>query len=908
MKISVLFVLLATATQVNAAGLRSLTAGKALVSPVVECTPEAPCGKCMGDCDTDSDCMDGLICYQKAGKPQTEAEAMVPGCNGLDWSKTDWCVEPYEETEAPASGTPLVLPVMSCSADEPCGECMGDCDSDADCMDGLYCYQKQGKAQNEMEATVPGCVGLDWSKTDWCVRHQGVPPAPAEMSFNRIASFLVCTQIDANCDDDTETVSEIIYASKDGMTLVYTDGTNEVLGFVDIADPHNPLPAGTVELGGEPTSTAVIGDYAVVCVNTSPSYTEPSGIMMVIDMATHEVLRTIDLGGQPDSVGVSPDENYIAIAIENERDEDLNDGIIPQLPAGWLIIIDTASDDVDEWSIRTVDLTGLDGVLFPSDPEPEYVDINTDNICVLTLQENNAIVLIDLPTGEVVNSFSAGSVTLVGIDIEENDLIEQTGTQTDRLREPDGVAWIGTRYIATADEGDYEGGSRTFTIFDKEGNVIYTSGTELDDIVTRIGHYPEGRSENKGNEPETVRYAEYGDMKILFVNSERASVVFVYDVADVHNPEFLQVLPAGVGPEGIYGIPSRNLVVAASEDDARDDKIRANIAIYELQEGSPVYPTLESTMMESGKYIPFAALSGLAAGNSMLYSVEDSFYMKSRIFTIDPSSYPYQIVDAMRIMDNNGVFAGVLAEQIEASIPGISETMINDDMTVNLDLEGIDVIEGGGFWVVSEGAGTMGDDSRPIESLNFLIRVSSSAVIEEVVVLPTEVNMIQVRFGFEGVAVDGDNIVVAFQRAWGDEDHPRIGIYNTASASWSFLFYPLDTRESQYGGWVGLSDLATLGEGKFLVLERDNQGGPDAAIKRIYTIDLGDFSMAEGTVLSKALVRDLMPDLAAGGGLIMEKIEGLAVDSDGNLWINNDNDGVDDNSGEQLLLNLGPMA
>ena len=122
--------------------------------------------------------------------------------------------------------------------------------------------------------------------------------------------------------------------------------------------------------------------------------------------------RTIDLGGQPDSVVVSPDGAYAAIAIENERDEDLNDGKIPQLPAGVLVIIDTAEDDVAAWTMRTKDLTGLDGLLYPEDPEPEYVAINADNVCAVALQENNAIVLVDLLTGTVTESFSAGSVDL----------------------------------------------------------------------------------------------------------------------------------------------------------------------------------------------------------------------------------------------------------------------------------------------------------------------------------------------------------------------------------------------------------------------------------------------------------------------------------------------------------------
>jgi hypothetical protein len=55
-------------------------------------------------------------------------------------------------------------------------------------------------------------------------------------------------------------------------------------------------------------------------------------------------------------------------------------------------------------------------------------------------------------------------------------------------------------------------------------------------------------------------------------------------------------------------------------------------------------------------------------------------------------------------------------------------------------------------------------------------------------------------------------------------------------------------------------------------------------------------------------VRDLIPDLKAPGGLLVEKVEGLAVSEAGDVWIINDNGGVDDNSGEQLLLNLGRIA
>ena len=58
-------------------------------------------------------------------------------------------------------------------------------------------------------------------------------------------------------------------------------------------------------------------------------------------------------------------------------------------------------------------------------------------------------------------------------------------------------------------------------------------------------------------------------------------------------------------------------------------------------------------------------------------------------------------------------------------------------------------------------------------------------------------------------------------------------------------------------------------------------------------------------LLAKKLVRDLIPDLESDNGLVLEKVEGLTVTEDGDVYIVTDNDGVDDSSGETQLINLG---
>ena len=735
--------------------------------------------------------------------------------------------------------------------------------------------------------------------------------------FSRLATYPICAQLElGDCNVDDETAAEIVTASTDGNTLIYSNSPFESLGFVDITDPSSPVGLGELDLGGEPTSVSVYGDYAVVAVNTSEDFVNVSGQLIVVDIASQRIEAQYPLAGQPDSIAVSPSGNYIAVVIENERDEDLGDGVPPQLPAGELIIFDISADPTT-WTQRTVSMTNI-ADLYTEDPEPEYVDINSDDVAVVTLQENNYIMLVDLASGVVTNGFSAGAVDLENIDATEEDpaLISLTESQSQVLREPDGVTWISTSHFVTADEGDLDGGSRGFTIFNTDGDVVYSSGNLLDHLAVRYGHYPDDRSGNKGNEPENAEFAEFDEVPYLFVNSERSSLIFVFDVTNPEAPIYKQALPAAAGPEGVLAIPSRNLLVAASEEDDRGDKLRSGLNVYELFEDTEAsYPTLESVDVD-GLPIAFGALSGLAADlteANILYSIEDSFYQSNRIFKIDTSTQPAQLVEAMPLVDANDAFANTQAADLAEDDPARDSAfdtidlaaMINDDGTVNIDPEGVAAAADGGFWVASEGSGTIGDAGRPINSLNFIFKTDEDANIEAVYTLPQDVNDIQLRFGFEGITEYAGNVYVAFQRAWGGEENPRIGIFNPTTEEWSFIFYPLDARESQRGGWVGLSDIISVGNGEMLVLERDNQGGPDAAIKRIYSVDVT--GAVDGDVLTKTLVRDLMDDLAAPGGLTYEKVEGLTVDLNGNAYIVNDNDGVDDNSGEIQLINLGDI-
>lgn len=305
----------------------------------------------------------------------------------------------------------------------------------------------------------------------------------------------------ANSSPDDVASAEIAAATGDGRTLVYTDSPGGRLGLVELDRLGRPRPAGTIAVPGEPTSVDVLGHLALTVVDTSASFTDPSGVLQVLDLRSRQVVATHDLRGQPDSVDLSPDGRYAAVAIENERDEDVNDGQLPQLPGGHLAVV-------------------------------------------------------DLRKGEVVNHFPAGEATVEGVDTVEDGEIRLDGTVT-AAREPDGVAWVDDHHLATADEGDLQGGSRTWTVFDsRTGAVVFSSGAELERLAVRYGQYPEFRAEDKGVEPEGVAVATYHGVRYAFIGMERANLVAVYRIGDPRHPGWCRRCPPASGPRGCCPCPS----------------------------------------------------------------------------------------------------------------------------------------------------------------------------------------------------------------------------------------------------------------------------------------------------------------------------------------------------------------
>lgn len=704
-------------------------------------------------------------------------------------------------------------------------------------------------------------------------------PAMADMTFNRIATFATPDNMAEGEDRARETSAEIISASEDGNTLVYTDSPLGVIGLVDITDPAAPKALGNIDVGGEPTTAVYIGANIFAGVNTSENFTAPSGKLVTVDPATKAITAECDIGGQPDAVAKAPDGSFIAIAIENERDEDVNDGEIPQAPSGFVVKIPVADGVADCAGLVKIEVTGL-SALAPDDAEPEYLDVNAAGEIAVTLQENNHIVVIGADN-TVASHFDAGTVAVDGIDTKRDGRLSFTDTKDAVPREPDAIGWIDGDHFAVANEGDLNGGTRTWSIFRKDGTLVWDSGNSLERAIAAIGHYPEGRSHTKGTELESVKIASFGGVPHAFVASERASIIAVYDLTDPANPALKQMLPSGVSPEGIATIPERNLLVTANEVDLREDGLApAHVMVYALAEGPAQYPTITSE--GSDPLIGWAALSGLAADPATpgtLYAVSDSVLgSEAAIYTIDATQTPAKITNKL-VVTRGG------------------------DAAQKLDIEGIAPDGNGGFWLASEGR-----SDRLIP--HAIYNVNDKGEIKKEIALPESLLDNEIRFGFEGITVAGDWLWMAVQREWQDDPKGMVKLlaYNTAEETWGAVHYPLDAPAE--GAWMGLSEITLHGDWVYIV-ERDNQIAGAAVTKKLYRVPAAQMVAAElgGAlpVVTKELVRDFLPDLATYKGYIQDKIEGFAIDAAGTGYVVTDNDGVADASGETFFWSIGKV-
>lgn len=151
------------------------------------------------------------------------------------------------------------------------------------------------------------------------------------------------------------------------------------------------------------------------------------------------------------------------------------------------------------------------------------------------------------------------------------------------------------RYTVTSSAGDTDGdgdfdvlygiGGRSFSIWNGRNGELVKDYVHLerDLLMANASLYDDGRSDNKGVEPEAIEIGQIRGKNLVFVGLERSDAVMVYELNGAAGLKFLQLLdgvksigdPGHDAPEGLLFISEsdspigRPLLVVSSEGDGR---------------------------------------------------------------------------------------------------------------------------------------------------------------------------------------------------------------------------------------------------------------------------------------------------------------------------------------------------
>lgn len=352
---------------------------------------------------------------------------------------------------------------------------------------------------------------------------------------------------------------------------------------------------------GNINSVSVYNGMAAMAFESSVDRTLP-GQVVLYDTASRMLasgISQITVGALPDMLTFTPDGSTLLVA--NEATPMIYGGIDP---AGSVSIIDMGSRTVAATAgFAGVPTTGS-GIRSPGmDFEPEYITVNAAGTqAYVTLQEANAMAVLDLGSHTFTSVVGLGTkdFSLPGNEIDpshKDGKIELRAADVKGFYQPDAVAAYeagGQTYLVMANEGDtreddgdkarvkdsgltgypsdlsqlnvstvdsasgtdlYTFGGRSFSIRDADGNLVFDSGNRLDAEAIARGIYDDGRSDDKGVEPEGVELMEIGGRTLAFIGLERTTkgAVAIYDITDPANASFIDMIvtDGDRAPEGM---------------------------------------------------------------------------------------------------------------------------------------------------------------------------------------------------------------------------------------------------------------------------------------------------------------------------------------------------------------------
>jgi hypothetical protein len=175
----------------------------------------------------------------------------------------------------------------------------------------------------------------------------------------------------------------------------------------------------------------------------------------------------------------------------------------------------------------------------------------------------------------------------------------------------------------TAVDTIYSFGARSFSIFNGDtGVLVADSGTVLAEQTIAAGAYDDGRSDDKGSEPESVVVGMVNGTRMAFVGMERASAIAIFDISDVTSPVFSQLLThsGDTAPEGVLFLDASTSPSGINEAVIVANEVSGTVTLY-AADASGTFAHVSTATLEGGEGA--AEITAYDASNNKLYVVNN---------------------------------------------------------------------------------------------------------------------------------------------------------------------------------------------------------------------------------------------------------------------------------------------
>ena len=210
-----------------------------------------------------------------------------------------------------------------------------------------------------------------------------------------------------------EGAAEIVAFDPDTQRAFVVNGDAKTVDLLDLSDPAAPTLIDQIDIteyGGGANSVDVHGSVLAVAVEANDKTDNGSIVFFDTDGT---FINQVEAGALPDMVTFTPDGKTVLTANEGEPNDDYTID-----PEGSITIVDLSDgvENVTQADVQTADFADfteeeIDPAIrvfgpeasVAQDLEPEYIAVAPDGATAyVTLQENNALAIVDLAAGEVV--------------------------------------------------------------------------------------------------------------------------------------------------------------------------------------------------------------------------------------------------------------------------------------------------------------------------------------------------------------------------------------------------------------------------------------------------------------------------------------------------------------------------